>query len=36
MADFDPAQSADRPGLYVELRRGGAAVDPMPYFKGKG
>jgi len=36
MADFDPAESADRPGLYVELRRGGSAVDPMPYLKRKG
>jgi len=33
MADFDPAKSADRPGLYVELRRSGQAVDPMPFLK---
>ncbi len=32
MPDFDPAKSADRPGLYVELRRGGQPVDPMPFL----
>jgi septal ring factor EnvC (AmiA/AmiB activator) len=32
MPDYDPAKSADRPGLYVELRRGGQPVDPMPFL----
>jgi len=36
MPDFDPAKGTDRPGLYVELRRGGQPVDPMPYLNGKG
>jgi septal ring factor EnvC (AmiA/AmiB activator) len=35
MPDFDPAKGGDRPGLYVELRRAGTAVDPMPFLKGK-
>jgi septal ring factor EnvC (AmiA/AmiB activator) len=36
MPDFDAAHAKDRSGLYVELRKGGQAVDPMPYLAGKG
>jgi len=36
MADYDPATAKDRPALYVELRKKGTAVDPMPFLKGKG
>jgi septal ring factor EnvC (AmiA/AmiB activator) len=32
MPDYDPAGKAAKPGLYVELRRGGQPVDPMPYL----
>jgi len=32
MPDYDAARSADRPALYVELRRGGVPVDPMPFL----
>ena len=36
MPDFDPAHSVDHPGLYVELRKNGVAIDPMPYLNKKG
>ncbi len=35
MPDYDPAASAAKPGLYVELRRAGQPVDPLPYLNGK-
>ncbi|MEJ0046797.1 MAG: peptidoglycan DD-metalloendopeptidase family protein [Rhodospirillales bacterium] len=35
MPDYDTAHAKDRPGLYVELRKGGQPVDPMPYLNGK-
>jgi septal ring factor EnvC (AmiA/AmiB activator) len=35
MPDYDPAHTADKPGLYVELRRNGQAINPMPYLNGK-
>jgi septal ring factor EnvC (AmiA/AmiB activator) len=34
MADYDPAR-AERPALYVELRRNGQAINPLPYLNGK-
>ncbi len=36
MPDYDPGKAGDRPGLYVELRRGGQPVDPMPFLSRKG
>ena len=35
MPDYDAAHAKDRPGLYVELRKKGQPVDPMPYLNGK-
>jgi septal ring factor EnvC (AmiA/AmiB activator) len=32
MPDYDAAHGTDRPGLYVELRKNGVAIDPMPYL----
>ena len=31
----DPKGGGGRPGLYVELRRGGQPVDPSPWLRGK-
>jgi septal ring factor EnvC (AmiA/AmiB activator) len=36
MAGWDPRGAAARPTLYLELRRGGQAVDPAPYLRGRG
>jgi septal ring factor EnvC (AmiA/AmiB activator) len=35
MPDYNPAQATGKPVLYVELRRNGRAVDPLPYLNGK-
>jgi len=35
MPDYDAAHAKDRQGLYVELRKKGQPVDPMPYLNGK-
>ena len=32
----DPHSAGNRPGLYVELRRGGQPVDPAPWLKSRG
>jgi len=36
MANWDPRAPGPRPALYVELRRGGQAVDPAPWLRGRG
>jgi septal ring factor EnvC (AmiA/AmiB activator) len=36
MADWDPRVAGPRPVLYLELRRGDTAVDPMPWLKARG
>jgi septal ring factor EnvC (AmiA/AmiB activator) len=35
MPDYDAAHATEKPGLYVELRRNGAPIDPMPYLNKK-
>ena len=36
MPAWDPQVAAERPTLYVELRRNGAPVDPEPFLRGHG
>jgi septal ring factor EnvC (AmiA/AmiB activator) len=36
MPMWDPKAPADRPTLYVELRRNGMPIDPAPYLRGRG
>lgn len=36
MANWDPASSGPRPALYLELRRDGRPVNPMPWLRGRG
>jgi septal ring factor EnvC (AmiA/AmiB activator) len=36
MAAWDPHSGAPRPTLYLELRKGGRAVDPGPHLRGRG
>lgn len=36
MADWDPRVAGPRPVLYLELRHGDMAVDPMPWLKARG
>jgi len=36
MPGWDPRSAEPRPGLYVELRRDGEAVDPTPWLRGRG
>src|SRR5579875_2792726 len=35
MPSWDPRTQGERPELYVELRHGGEAIDPTPWFRSK-
>ena len=35
MPGWDPRNTGARPSLYLELRRGGQAVNPAPYLRGR-
>ena len=36
MPAWDPTHPGPRPSLYVELRRGGVALNPAPWLRGRG